>query len=254
MPAKNQSGYKRHLKVEGTFNLRDIGGYETSDGHRTRWGTYLRSDALCELPSMSQQTLIDYGIRTVIDLRTPEETEHSPNSFANSSDIKYHHRNAYGDNPLPRITNPPKSEDGTQNLFNIYAAMLDHKQPEVFKILSTLADPDTMPVVVHCASGQDRAGRITALVLGIARVPKETIAYDYALSSKFLVHRLYKQNPEMKTNGYTWQDYQRDHCPPRVMLKLLQHLDKNYGGVEGYARNTGLNETQISNIRKSIVE
>ena len=60
---------RRHLKLEGTVNTRDVGGYATADGGQIRWGRLLRSDSLDQLAPQSQQTLIDYGLRSVLDLR-----------------------------------------------------------------------------------------------------------------------------------------------------------------------------------------
>ena len=33
----------RHLHLDGTYNLRDVGGYATRDGYRTRWRTIFRA-------------------------------------------------------------------------------------------------------------------------------------------------------------------------------------------------------------------
>ena len=254
MSVKRELQPRRHLEIEGTYNVRDVGGYRTLDGRRTRWKTFLRADDLHGLPPASQRTLIDYGIRTVIDLRTPSETEQAPNVFAGSPEVAYYHQNAYGDGPPPEVADPSESPGAAQRLVNIYVAMLDHKQPQVRRTLATLAAPGVLPAVVHCASGKDRAGRITALVLGIAGVPADTIAEDYALSARFLVRRSYEEEPELETSGYTWDDYQRDSCPPDVMLKLLQHLDERYGGVEAYVRSAGLSTGQIASIREAMVE
>ena len=30
----------RHLPLEGAYNIRDLGGYTTTDGRTTRWGQY----------------------------------------------------------------------------------------------------------------------------------------------------------------------------------------------------------------------
>ena len=37
---------RRHLELEGTRNIRDLGGYQTVDGRTTRWKTMLRADNL----------------------------------------------------------------------------------------------------------------------------------------------------------------------------------------------------------------
>ncbi|RUR73281.1 tyrosine-protein phosphatase [Chlorogloeopsis fritschii PCC 9212] len=52
---------QRLLALEGCYNTRDIGGYETLDGKKTRWRTVLRSDSLHRLTPASQQLLLNYG-------------------------------------------------------------------------------------------------------------------------------------------------------------------------------------------------
>ena len=36
----------RHVDFEACFNFRDLGGYQTVDGHLVRWATLYRSDTL----------------------------------------------------------------------------------------------------------------------------------------------------------------------------------------------------------------
>ena len=44
--------------------------------------------------------LVDYGIRTIIDLRQTNETRAEPNFFAHSAEVAYYHLNMIGDEPL----------------------------------------------------------------------------------------------------------------------------------------------------------
>ena len=62
----------RHLDLEGAYNIRDIGGYETLDGRKTRPRTLFRSDSLHNLTPDSQRALVSEGLRTVVDLRVTE--------------------------------------------------------------------------------------------------------------------------------------------------------------------------------------
>jgi len=87
MPGTTPSALTRHLGLEGTYNLRDLGGYHTSDGRTTRWRTFFRSDSLRRLPLAAQATLLAYGVRTVIDLRRSDELHVAPNVFAGSSAV-----------------------------------------------------------------------------------------------------------------------------------------------------------------------
>ena len=63
----------RHLVLDGAVNVRDVGGYRTSDGLQvTRWRLF-RGDALSQLTGPDVGRLDRLGLRTVIDFRTPGE-------------------------------------------------------------------------------------------------------------------------------------------------------------------------------------
>src|SRR5262245_23186519 len=79
----------RHIALEGAYNVRDIGGYDTGDGRQTRWRTVFRSDSLHRLTPAAQADLVGLGLRTVIDLRHVQETADMPNVFAESERVRY---------------------------------------------------------------------------------------------------------------------------------------------------------------------
>src|SRR5260221_12190602 len=68
----------RRIALPGTLNLRDLGGYPTSDGGTVRWRTLLRSDALHRLDDTGRAALAGIGLRTVVDLRTDEKLRRLP--------------------------------------------------------------------------------------------------------------------------------------------------------------------------------
>lgn len=247
---------KRHLDLEGSHNIRDIGGYATTDGRRTRWQTFLRSGNMHELAGDSQAALIDYGVRTVIDLRGSDEVESFPNVFATSTQVGYRHQNMIGDAILAEMRDSPATETGSRRTFSTYRMILDRRRAQVCETLKTLAGPGGLPGMVHCAAGKDRTGIATALVLSIAGVPNDVIAEDYSLSARFLIKRHLQEvaPPEVAASGYTWQDYQREFCPPEAMLSTLQHLQERYGGVEPYLVGGGLSREHIDSIRSAVVE
>ena len=75
----------RHLPFDVVFNFRDLGGYVTADGATVKWRTVFRADGVHRL---SVDDLAPLDIRTVLDLRTPEELERG--RFTHDS-IGYHH-------------------------------------------------------------------------------------------------------------------------------------------------------------------
>src|SRR5690242_4310141 len=81
---------RRVLSFPSWFNARDLGGYPTSDGHTTRWRSVLRADDPAQLTPAGLQTLADFAVATVVDLRWPEEIALSPNPTRSLRDVRYH--------------------------------------------------------------------------------------------------------------------------------------------------------------------
>lgn len=249
---------RRHLGLEGTYNVRDLGGYPTQDGHTTRWRTLLRADGLHRLAPESQKALVDFGIRTVIDLRRTTEVQEMPDTVASSPDFAYYHQNLAGDTLTmgEKLELPLESQKGAKFWAGNYTGWLDQRRTQIVETLATLASPGILPALVHCAGGKDRTGLISALILGLARVPVETIAEDYALSAPYLISRYPNEQAlsDVSTDGYTWREYQRDSSPHEAMLETLRHLEEHYGGAERYALGAGMTQEQVESLRRAVVE
>ncbi len=81
----------RKLPLEGAYNVRDLGGYRTSGGGSTCWNTFLRGDSLHRLEDNDIHTLVGYGVRTIVDLREPEEVRQEPDRLAAVPGVTVHH-------------------------------------------------------------------------------------------------------------------------------------------------------------------
>ena len=244
----------RHLPLEGAYNIRDLGGYTTVDGQTTRWGQYLRSDTLANLPQESANALVEYGIRNIIDLRRSTELQFKPSPFIGCEAVTYYHQNMSGDIPLAGRAALLEIEDQAERRGRVYCQILDQRKHILHQIFSIIAQPDGLPLLAHCNAGKDRAGIVAAFVLAISGVPRDTIVEDYALTAKYLVHRYYDQNPDVDPEQYTWKDYQDLVCDPRSMELMLDYVDANYGTVDGYLRDIGITDKQINSIKAVMVE
>jgi len=113
--------------------LRDVGGYPTTDAQRqTRWRTLYRSGCLDELHETGQQSLINAGLRTVIDLRDSQEVAERPSVFAGSDQLSYV-RIPFYDEPLP--------DSFTPDLHRGYRRELDELGERLVYLIDTLVAP-----------------------------------------------------------------------------------------------------------------
>ena len=252
MSDKTDSQPRRHLPLEGAYNIRDLGGYETSNGASTLWKAILRSGDMHRLTPESRAALVDYGVRTVVDLRRDAELEEKPNVFADSPSVAYRRYDLWGG-----LLAPDRSDydDASAWWLAHYTMLLDERRPQVCAAVAAVADPASWPVVFHCAAGKDRTGVVAGLVLSLAGVPTETIAEDYALSAHFLIDRFLQMTPpEELPDGFGWKEYQREQCPPDAMRKMLGHVESVYGGPEEYLRGGGVSQSRIDSLRSALLE
>ena len=243
------------MKLPGTFNLRDVGGYRTLDGKQTRWRTFVRAESVEKFPPESVAALIDYGVRTVMDLRGSVELDEAPNVFASSDQVAYVSHNLTGDEMIAGLSGQPVLGQGPPRLVAMYTSILDNRRQKIRQGLALLGAPGALPALVHCTAGKDRTGVITALALSIAGVPRETIAEDYALSAEFLRDPALMANaPSEWTDSFTWRSYTADFCPPEAMYQTLAYLDKRYGGVEGYLLADEFGREDLEGLRRALID
>lgn len=69
-----------------------------------------------------------------------------------------------------------------QTLAEQYVDMLEHSKGAIADILGVVADPENVPVLIHCAHGKDRTGALVALILACLDVEDDVIIQDYAQS------------------------------------------------------------------------
>lgn len=238
----------RRLVWEGCLNARDLGGYPTVDGRETRWGAIVRSDNLSQLTEGGCSAVIAYGVRSIVDLRTLQEIAEHPNPFARPGP----HGLAYTNVSLidPAADPPP---DFT-TLANDYKHLLDRFQPQVAAIMTAIAGAPAGGVLLHCMAGKDRTGVVSALLLELAGVLRETIAADYALTAECLRPR---EEAWLANGPGERADRERELAKymPRaeVMLEVLEHLDRRYGGVEAYLLAAGVALEDISRLRARLL-
>lgn len=176
------------LQLEGMFNLRDLGGYTTVDGRRTRTGRIFRADSLAHLTETDLAHVTALSLSLVCDLRRPEEVEKLPNRLPPG--VRYDHNpmvldiNVMGDFRLPDY------DWDSFRLETLYMQMLDHSGATFRRVFAHLADATAYPFLFHCAAGKDRTGMVAALLLRTAGVDDAIVVNDFALSEAHIQPKL----------------------------------------------------------------
>ena len=246
---------RRAIPVQGAYNVRDLGGYETADGRQVRWRTLFRAADIHALSTSAQSTLIDAGVRTVIDLRGSRELTEAASVFRDLSSVQYRPHNMTGDALIDRWGAVPVPADSSIRLSTMYSTVLDERGEMVKTILETVSQPGVLPAVFHCTAGKDRTGVLAALLLGIAGVPHDRIVEDYALSARFLYGTSTVPPDGSGADKFLpFEEYQAKWCPPAAMGLTLDHVESKYGGIEAYVKSIGVDDSTISRIRDALVE
>jgi protein-tyrosine phosphatase len=228
----------RLIPLEGCFNFRDLGGYVGAGGRGVRWRTLFRADGLTRLTPGDLARLGELGLRTVIDLRTPDEVTNGRIDPAHP-DLAYHHLPMMDVLPpegeLPRWADP-------MFVAEQYRDMLRSGSDAITKALELLADADAYPVTYHCMAGKDRTGVLSALVLELLGVAEADIVGDYALSGEAMQRMmawLRTAEPE-RSKKYEAGAAAMVAAEPASMARFLEVFHAEYGPVEAYVASLGL--------------
>jgi protein-tyrosine phosphatase len=216
-----------------------------------------------QLTADDQRRLVQYGVGAVVDLRAPSEVERMPNAFAQSNEVTHHNFDFWGDK-VDDFKSSPSSLGQAEKLADLYRVGLDTCGGIIEEILTTLANGKDHTVVFHCGAGKDRTGLVAALLLGIAGVPHETIAADFALTELYLDEpNRDHENPNPLAIPDPDSEQQQAwavplpvymfSCMPQTMLLTLKYVDERYSGVEGYLRTIGLSDELINRLRAKLL-
>lgn len=235
---------ERGVPFDKVFNFRDLGGYKTSDGRSVTWNRLFRADDLSRLSETDSERFARLGIRTVIDLRRPNEVE-ADGRIPQFDGFTYRHIHLV--HPLwPRGEFADTAERVTY-VRERYRELSIDAAAGFGEALRLIADPDVAPLVFHCIAGKDRTGILAGLTLSLLGVADDDVADDYALSEEseaaYWKHRR-RQDPTI--TGRPWNFVV---CPREAMLGFLDDIRSRHGSIEGYAADTGVTKEHIAAMR-----
>lgn len=187
----------RHVALEGAVNVRDLGGYRTTDGQTVAIGTILRAGGLSQLTEDDIERMSWLRLRTVIDFRTAGEVLSLGPDRLPSGAVAVSFPVSSGD--LSDIYDLVETGDARRQhqalgdgrasefMAGVYRSFVaDPRQRETFAAAIALVSDGVGPVMFHCTSGKDRTGWMAAVVLLALGVPLGEVMADYLRSNAYL--------------------------------------------------------------------
>ncbi len=223
----------RVLTWDGCNNVRDLGGLNTSNGYKTRWGAVVRSDHPAKLTADGWSQLYEHGIRTIISLRThglvEEDYLDTTPRLADITTIEV---------AIEDFTDAEFIKQWVDTGFwstPLYYSDALHRWPERHvAVIRAIAQAQPGGVLFHCKRGHDRTGIIALLLLSLAGVSPDDIASDYALS-------IDPEREEMLAHEHT--------TTREVILSTLASLN-----IDDYLLAGGLSQADLKALGERLVE
>ncbi len=244
----SKRGRNRELGWDGCVNVRDLGGIPTQDGGMTRWGAVVRGDSPYRLSEAGRGALTAYGIRTLIDLRWPEERAADP---TRDLPVTIIHLPLAGDQRTPEAEHDEQplraGETMQERLSAHYLANVDRYQVRIASAISAIGDAPPGGVLVHCMSGKGRTGLVCGLLLRLAGVSISEAAADYEATTLNLdrVRALWVADATDDQTKST-RRVAPLAAPAATMITVLEAIESRHGSVAAYLIDGGAHPDLIA--------
>ncbi|WP_405652890.1 tyrosine-protein phosphatase [Streptomyces sp. RK9] len=187
-------------ELAGVRNFRDVGGLPTLDGRRVRHGVLFRSGHLAHATDADAAFLGSLGLHTIFDFRNAadQRLEGPDVALPGVRNVNLpltdpadgaEFWKMVRDGDLDQLRSVLSDGRAAGRMFASYRTIIKERTAEHSRVLHALAE-DSVPALMHCAAGKDRAGLSIAVTLLAVGVERDAIMADYLESNA--THRRYK--------------------------------------------------------------
>ncbi|MDQ8706227.1 tyrosine-protein phosphatase [Streptomyces sp. LHD-70] len=187
-------------ELAGVRNFRDLGGLPTVDGRRVRAGRLFRSGHLAHATAADADFLTTLGLHTIFDFRNAADQKLEGQDVAlpgvrnvnlpltdPADGAEFWQMVREGD--IEQLRGLLSEGKAAGRMISSYRTIIKERTAEHSRVLHAMAD-DSVPALMHCAAGKDRAGLSIAVTLLAVGVERPAIEEDYLQSNA--AHRRYK--------------------------------------------------------------
>ena len=273
----------RVVRAEGSINLRDMGGYRGIDGRQILWHRLYRSGKLDMLTTDGVQRVDALGVKTLVDLRYPDELRTAPTNIAAFGKARIipwsPPENSSASDFSSVVSHEPQSRDQWkqsladtsgeemyQLMLNRYPRYLESHRNSYRALLDALIAGES-PVLFHCSAGKDRTGVGAALILTLLGVDRNLIIEDYLQTNRELGDHLegWMAGGAAPANNVgdlvdVLSDIPREFAQPlfradqRYLENLFVQVEKLWGGFENYAhQQLGLTDERLKQLQNKLL-
>ncbi|MBI1265125.1 MAG: protein-tyrosine-phosphatase [Alphaproteobacteria bacterium] len=253
---------ERLLPLEGGKNFRDLGGYETADGRRVRWGQLYRSGVMTGLTEGDYRYLSHLGIGVVCDLRASSERVAEPTDWRAGPVQTLAWDYEIDTAVFAAAFSGGLSEENSVAAFSGFYRDMPGAFADRFAALFDMLEAGGQPAAFHCSAGKDRTGVAAALILTALGVPRETILADYALSDTFVDYmadiEASRASIDPEDPAAFWVSLPDEvlapfmRSDPAYLAAALDQIEADHGSVDAYL--TGVLGADLERLRALYLE
>ncbi|MCY0930625.1 tyrosine-protein phosphatase [Streptomyces sp. H27-H1] len=254
--------------LTGVRNFRDVGGLPTTDGRRVKSGRLFRSGHLAHATESDAEFLGSLGLHTVFDFRNG--ADHT----LEGQDVELPGVRNVGiplsdpadgrefwkmvrDGDVAQLRGILGDGKGAARMSRSYREMIRTRTAEHSRVVHALAE-DSVPALMHCAAGKDRAGVSIAVTLLALGVEREAIIADYLESNA--PHNRYRvrrgtDTPEERAPEVAELLAPLFDARAPYLSAALETIDEEWGGVDRYlAEGLGLAPETLGRLRDRLLD
>ncbi|MFV0132555.1 tyrosine-protein phosphatase [Streptomyces sp. HMX87] len=234
-------------ELAGVRNFRDVGGLPTADGRRVRYGVLYRSGHLAHATAEDAAFLDSLGLHTIFDFRNAADQKlegpdialpgvRNVNLPLSDPADGAEFWKMVRDGDLDQLREILADGKGAHRMIASYRMIIKERTAEHSQVLHALAE-DSVPALMHCAAGKDRAGLSVAVTLLAVGVEREAIVEDYLKSGA--AHRRYKVRRSGSSDSAYSPEVMELLSPlfdarAEYLAAAFDTIEETWGGVDTY--------------------
>ncbi|MGW4751078.1 tyrosine-protein phosphatase [Streptomyces chartreusis] len=234
-------------ELAGVRNFRDVGGLPTVDGRRVRHGVLFRSGHLAHATTEDTDFLGALKLHTIFDFRNAADQKlegpdvalpgvRNVNLPLSDPADGAEFWKMVRDGDLDQLRGILSDGKGANRMIVSYRSIIKERTGEHSQVLHSLAE-DSVPALMHCAAGKDRAGLSIAVTLLALGVEREAIVADYLESNA--KHRRYKVR-RSSSDASAYSPEVMELLSPlfdaraEYLTAAFETIEDTWGGVDTY--------------------